>query len=126
MAGLEKYQLAQQDVFVPVYYQYAPSGRDSPDGLPPKMTTLMLPPRLSNSAPSSPTGRGFPRRQKEPPAPGDGFKKLPREILLTILSELRSLHLDADSLSCATCCMRDLCNVALSCRKWSSAARVAL
>ncbi|KAH8808141.1 hypothetical protein F5884DRAFT_821574 [Xylogone sp. PMI_703] len=128
-----------QDAFTPIYYQYAPppspTGRDAANAnanagqhIPPKITTLRLPPRLS-SAPGSPTARAFnttAKRYVPPRMPGDGFKKLPEEILLVILGELRRLHLGPGSLSCATCCMRDLFNVSLVCWKWWAAVKVAL
>lgn len=57
---------------------------------------------------------------------GDGFLKLPEEILLVILRELKKSHLKVGSLSCATCWMRDLHSLGLSNKKWWSAARVLL
>ncbi|QSZ28958.1 hypothetical protein DSL72_003465 [Monilinia vaccinii-corymbosi] len=56
----------------------------------------------------------------------DGFLKLPEEILLVILRELKESHLKAGSLSCATCWMRDLQSLGLSNKKWWSAVRVTL
>ncbi|KAI9050761.1 hypothetical protein LZ554_004880 [Drepanopeziza brunnea f. sp. 'monogermtubi'] len=56
----------------------------------------------------------------------EGFKKLPEEILLVILAELKKLHLRTGSLSCSTCWMRDVTNLGLSCKKWWGAARCAL
>lgn len=58
--------------------------------------------------------------------PGEGFKKLPEEILLVILAELKKSHLEVGSLSCSTCWMRDLTHLGLSCKKWWSAARAVL
>ncbi|KAL3427849.1 hypothetical protein PVAG01_01358 [Phlyctema vagabunda] len=58
--------------------------------------------------------------------PGEGFKKLPEEILLVILAELRKSHLENGSLSCATCWMRDCCNLGLASKKWWRAARIML
>jgi hypothetical protein len=51
---------------------------------------------------------------------------MPEEILLVILAELKKLHLDAGSLSCSTCWMRDLVNMSFSCKKMWRAARCAL
>lgn len=76
-------------------------------------------------SPTSPVGPGFGVRYK-PRVPGAGFKKLPEEILLVILAELKKLHLDPGSLSCSTCWMRDLVNLGLSCQKLWRAARCAL
>ncbi|ESZ91183.1 hypothetical protein SBOR_8434 [Sclerotinia borealis F-4128] len=60
------------------------------------------------------------------PSLGEGLLKLPEEILLVILRELKKSHLNAKSLSCATCWMRDLHSLGLSNKKWWSAARVIL
>lgn len=57
---------------------------------------------------------------------GELFAALPEEVLGLILGELKQLHLQPGSSSCATCMMRDLCCVALSARKLSKVARVAL
>ncbi|KAJ4290105.1 hypothetical protein N0V88_006611 [Collariella sp. IMI 366227] len=64
-----------------------------------------------------------PRRKTQP---GELFAALPGEVLELILSELRKLHLRAGSTSCATCWMRDCCNVAVSGRKFLKYAREAL
>jgi len=103
--------------------RHGPSGH----GRPQVYTTLITPQRLSRGplSPTSPVHSGFGVRYK-PPAPGTGFKKLPEEILLVILAELRKLHLEAGSLSCSTCWMRDLVNLSLSSQKWWRAARCAL
>ncbi|KAF5526861.1 hypothetical protein CGCA056_v000536 [Colletotrichum aenigma] len=58
--------------------------------------------------------------------PGEIFAKLPGEVLELILGELKKLHLDRSSESCATCWMRDLCSISLTARKWCKYARVAL
>lgn len=58
--------------------------------------------------------------------PGEIFAKLPGEVLELILGELKKLHLDRSSESCATCWMRDLCSISLTARKWCKFARVAL
>ena len=42
------------------------------------------------------------------------------------LSGDERLHLEVGSLSCATCWMRDLINLGLSCKKWWDAAKCAL
>ena len=58
--------------------------------------------------------------------PNDIFNSLPGEVLELILQWLKKLHLHMDSDSCATCWMRDLCNISLSSHKWYKYARVAL
>jgi hypothetical protein len=85
---------------------------------------LLIPRRLS-SAPSSPT-LPYPGKQYIRRIPGEAFKKLPEEVLLNILTELRKLHLAHSSLSCSTCCMRDFISIGASCKKWWNAARIAL
>ncbi|TVY58762.1 hypothetical protein LSUE1_G010261, partial [Lachnellula suecica] len=91
-----------------------------------RQQTLMTPQRLSRglSSPTSPTGQSF--RNYTPRAPGEGFKKLPEEILLVVLAELKKLHLHTGSLSCSTCWMRDLTALSLSCKKWNGAARATM
>ena len=103
--------------------RHGPNGH----GRPQVYTTLITPQRLSRGplSQTNPLGPAFGVRYK-PPVPGTGFKKLPEEILLVILAELKKLHLDAGSLSCATCWMRDLANLSLSNQKWWRAARCAL
>lgn len=78
-----------------------------------KQKTLITPQRMSKR-PSTPATENphLPRK------PGEGFKKLPEEILLVILAELRKLHLDIGSLSCSTCYMRNLVNVGAANKKW--------
>lgn len=66
------------------------------------------------------------KKQKSRARLGDNFASLPVEVLEVILEMLRELHLDKGSESCATCWMRDVCNVAVCSRKWSKAARLAL
>lgn len=58
--------------------------------------------------------------------PGELLAALPGELLEMILEELKKLHLQPGSDSCATCWMRDCCSVALSARKWYKFARTAL
>ncbi|KAK3311117.1 uncharacterized protein B0T15DRAFT_61876 [Chaetomium strumarium] len=58
--------------------------------------------------------------------PGELFAALPGEVLGLILEELRKLHLQPGSSSCATCWMRDCCSVAVSARKFLKYAREAL
>lgn len=72
-----------------------------------------------------------PARQRAPRKitmriPGEGFKKLPREILQVILVELKEIHLGPGSTSCSTCWMRDLISLGLVCTKWWGAVRAAL
>ncbi len=104
---------------VPMYTRYGAGGEGRQQM---QQTTLRIPPKLSKGPPS-PTS---PKRKYAPRIPGEGFKKLPEEILLVVLSELRKLHLGTGSLSCSTCWMRDLTNLGLSCQKWWRAARIAL
>jgi hypothetical protein len=58
--------------------------------------------------------------------PGELFAALPGEVLELILKELKNLHLQPGSESCATCWMRDCCSLMLTSRKWSKFARTAL
>ncbi|KAJ9137860.1 hypothetical protein NKR23_g8828 [Pleurostoma richardsiae] len=58
--------------------------------------------------------------------PNELFSQLPGEVLELILEELKKLHLEKGSKSCATCWMRDTCSVGMSCRKWLKFARTAL
>lgn len=66
--------------------------------------------------------KAFRKRAK----PGELFAALPGEVLELILEELKKLHFQPGSTSCATCWMRDCCAVALSARKWLKFARVSL
>ncbi|TGO62185.1 hypothetical protein BOTNAR_0117g00240 [Botryotinia narcissicola] len=86
---------------------------------PPVRTTLLEPQRLMQEPVS---WTNFVSQ----PSLGEGLLKLPEEILLVILRELKKSHLKAGSLSCATCWMRDLHSLGLSNKKWWSAARVIL
>ncbi|KAF4456835.1 hypothetical protein F53441_1132 [Fusarium austroafricanum] len=63
---------------------------------------------------------------RPPLQPNELFSRLPAEVLSAILEQLRDLHLGDNSGSCATCWMRDACNVAVSCRKWYKPAQAAL
>ena len=63
---------------------------------------------------------------KRPVIPGEAFRKLPQEVLLVILAELRKLHVGKGTLSCSTCWMREAINLGLCSKKWWGAARVAL
>ncbi|GJN73268.1 hypothetical protein PLICBS_007344 [Purpureocillium lilacinum] len=58
--------------------------------------------------------------------PEDMVSLLPDEVLEVVLEMLKELHLDTRSESCATCWMRDACNVSLTSRKWLRVARRAL
>lgn len=82
-------------------------------------------------------GQGAPWNRNQRPAPikksyrskakpGELFAALPGEVLELILEQLKKLHLQPGSESCATCWMRDCCSLALSARKWSKFARTAL
>jgi hypothetical protein len=100
---------------MPVYSRHGAGGEGR---------TLMTPQRLARgpqSPPSPTSGTTY-----VPKAPGEGFKKLPEEILLVVLAELKKLHLHAGSLSCSTCWMRDLTSLSLSCKMWRGAARATL
>lgn len=66
------------------------------------------------------------KRQRTLPRTGEQFAELPGEVLELILDMLKRAHLDRASDSCATCWMRDLCNVSLASRRWSKFARAAL
>ncbi|KAK7420474.1 hypothetical protein QQZ08_010390 [Neonectria magnoliae] len=58
--------------------------------------------------------------------PNEMFAILPGEVLGLILAKLRDLHLVSGNDSCATCWMRDVCNVSVASRKWYKTARIAL
>jgi hypothetical protein len=58
--------------------------------------------------------------------PGEMFAALPNEVIGLILEKLKQLHLEAGSHSCATCWMRDLCNVCLASQRCAQFARAAL
>ncbi|KPM43834.1 hypothetical protein AK830_g2716 [Neonectria ditissima] len=58
--------------------------------------------------------------------PNELLARLPGEVLGLILAKLRDLHLGPRNDSCATCWMRDVCNVSSASRKWYKAARIAL
>lgn len=78
-------------------------------------------PRTRNQRPSPLKKAYRPKAQ-----PGEIFAALPGELLEMILGELKKLHLQPGSDSCATCWMRDCCSLALSARKWYKFARTAL
>jgi hypothetical protein len=58
--------------------------------------------------------------------PDEMFGRLPGEVLELILDKLKGSHLDKGNDSCATCWMRDLCNISLASRKWSRYSQAAL
>lgn len=66
------------------------------------------------------------RRQRTLPQADELFAELPGEVLELILDMLKQAHLDRAGDSCATCWMRDLCNVSLASRRWCKYARAAL
>lgn len=66
------------------------------------------------------------KQQRKRAAPGELFAALPGEVLQLITRELRESHLAPNSISCATCMMRDLCSVATAAKKLLHPARVAL
>lgn len=59
------------------------------------------------------------------PRPNELFDKLPHEVLDMVMSHLRQLHLEKSS-SCATCWLRDCCEIAICSRGWLKAARNAM
>ncbi|WZH39879.1 hypothetical protein QYS62_000805 [Fusarium acuminatum] len=63
---------------------------------------------------------------RPPLQPNELFSRLPAEILSAILEQLRDLHLGDKSGSCATCWMRDVSNISVSCHKWHKPAQTAL
>lgn len=69
-------------------------------------------------ASSRPSSRGL--------AANELFSTLPEEVLHVIVENLKDLHLAAESDSCATCWMRDLCNLSVTTRRWNKIARSAL
>ncbi|KAL2127413.1 hypothetical protein VTI74DRAFT_10772 [Chaetomium olivicolor] len=75
---------------------------------------------------NSPWQRPAPIKQRRKAQSGELFAALPGEVLELILEELRKLHLQLGSSSCATCWMRDCCSVAVSGRKFLKYAREAL
>jgi hypothetical protein len=89
------------------------NGGNKSEYVPPRQTTLLRPQRLTPHIP------------KLKNTPGEAFRKLPKEILMVIVDQLRILHLEGvvGSETCATCWMRDLCNLSLTSRKWAAAAR---
>jgi hypothetical protein len=103
------------DPVVPLYNRH----ELEKEGRPPVPTTLLAPQRLRQEPK---TWTNFVPHEYR----GDGFRKLPQEVLLVILRELRKLHVNDGSSSCATCCMRDLHNLGSSSRKWWNAVQVVL
>ncbi|KAF4996227.1 hypothetical protein FDECE_12528 [Fusarium decemcellulare] len=63
---------------------------------------------------------------RAPLKPNELFSTLPVEVLSLILEKLRELHVEYKSGSCATCWMRDVCNVCVASRKWYGPAQTAL
>lgn len=51
------------------------------------------------------------------------WKRLPASILDLVLDRLRDIHFDSTLASCATCYMRDLSSVQLTCKAWFSDAQ---
>lgn len=73
--------------------------------------------------------RPMPLKKRKPPVkakPNQIFASLPSEVLGLIVDNLKDLHFQPKSFSCATCWMRDLCNLSLASRKWYKVARIAL
>ncbi|KAM6531422.1 hypothetical protein FSOLCH5_000891 [Fusarium solani] len=63
---------------------------------------------------------------RDPFKPNELFSMLPVEVLSVILEKLRELHVGYKSGSCATCWMRDVCNMCVVSRKWYGPAQEAL
>lgn len=99
---------------LPMHLRYGAGGEG-------RQQATLLPPQRMGMVPKITT---TPRRTYT--VRGEGFKKLPEEILLVVLAELKKSHLEPGSLSCSTCWMRDLMNLGLSCKKWWGAARCML
>ncbi|PVH78752.1 hypothetical protein DL98DRAFT_655950 [Cadophora sp. DSE1049] len=99
---------------LPMHLRYEAGGEG-------RQQSTLLPPQRMGMGPKNTmaSGRTYTVR-------GEGFKKLPEEILLVVLAELKKSHLEPGSLSCSTCWMRDLINLGLSCKKWWGAARCVL
>jgi hypothetical protein len=89
------------------------NGAPYSDSVPLRPTMLLRPQRLTPHIP------------KLKNTPGEAFRKLPKELLMAIVDQLRTLHLEGGvgSETCATCWMRDVCNLSLTSRKWAAAAR---
>ncbi|KAK9439095.1 hypothetical protein VB005_07246 [Metarhizium brunneum] len=79
--------------------------------------------RLSYMPPQTPTPL---KKQKRRARLGDLVASLPGEVLEVIFEMLKQIHLENGNESCATCWMRDACNIAVCSRMWSKAARLAL
>ena len=90
----------------------------------PARRSLMTPQRFGRRPPS-PARQDF-GKAYQPRVPGEGFRKLPEEILLNILAELKKDHLAPSSLSCSTCWVRDLISIGATSKKWWGAARAAM
>jgi hypothetical protein len=75
---------------------------------------------------TDPWSRPAPLKQRRKAPPGELFAALPGEVLEMMLEELRKLHLQPGSTSCATCWMRDCCSIAVSARRFLKYAREAL
>lgn len=102
---------------VPTYARYGAGG----EGRQQSQLTLLPPQRMMKT---TATSMAVSRTQNT--VRGEGFQKLPEEILLVVLAELRKSHVGVGSLSCATCWMRDATNLSLSCQKWWRAAKSVL
>ncbi|KAF5016914.1 hypothetical protein F66182_11253, partial [Fusarium sp. NRRL 66182] len=63
---------------------------------------------------------------RPPLQPNELFSRLPAQVLSVILEQLRGFHLRDKSRSCATCWMRDVCNLCVSSRRWYKPAQTAL
>ncbi|KAF4984822.1 hypothetical protein FZEAL_50 [Fusarium zealandicum] len=63
---------------------------------------------------------------RAPLNPNELFDTMPTEVLSLIVEKLRDLHVGPKSLSCATCWMRDVCNMCVASHKWYGPAQAAL
>lgn len=65
-------------------------------------------------------------RQSRPSIVQQRFKKLPAAVQNCILEQLKVVHMDSTSTTCAKCHVRDLYNLSLTSRTWDKATRKAL
>ncbi|KAI0141423.1 hypothetical protein BJ166DRAFT_472296 [Pestalotiopsis sp. NC0098] len=66
------------------------------------------------------------QQRRKPRQMGEICAAMPDEVFDLIMSNLRTLHMEGGSFSCATCMMRDICSVGYSSKKLLQVARRAL